>query len=395
MFRNSNRRVTFRPQNGQQVLVRASITLYEPRGDYQLIAESMQPAGDGLLQQQFEQLKQRLSAEGLFDQQFKQPLPAPAKRVGVITSASGAALHDILQVLQRRDPSLPIVIYPTSVQGAEAPMQIVRAIETANRRDECDVLIVGRGGGSLEDLWSFNDERVARAIFASRIPIVSAVGHETDVTIADFVADLRAPTPSAAAELVSRNQLAVAPAAVTAAAAGDGDGLLRRSASSSSPAFTTVYSSSIRICARRASRRCCSSCSAGWKTACSNSCAAARRSERAQQRLAQVQPQGRIHRYQQRVQQQEYRLQQAMERQLNAYRQRFGVACSQLETVSPLATLARGYSVTQTPRGELLKTTKQAQVGELLKTRLQDGWVESEVKTITVAKKPRKKRAAE
>ena len=207
MFRNSNRRVTFRPQNGQQVLVRASITLYEPRGDYQLIAESMQPAGDGLLQQQFEQLKQRLSAEGLFDQQFKQPLPAPAKRVGVITSASGAALHDILQVLQRRDPSLPIVIYPTSVQGAEAPMQIVRAIETANRRDECDVLIVGRGGGSLEDLWSFNDERVARAIFASRIPIVSAVGHETDVTIADFVADLRAPTPSAAAELVSRNQL--------------------------------------------------------------------------------------------------------------------------------------------------------------------------------------------
>ena len=194
MFRNSNRRVTFRPQNGQQVLVRASITLYEPRGDYQLIAESMQPAGDGLLQQQFEQLKQRLSAEGLFDQQFKQPLPAPAKRVGVITSASGAALHDILQVLQRRDPSLPIVIYPTSVQGAEAPMQIVRAIETANRRDECDVLIVGRGGGSLEDLWSFNDERVARAIFASRIPIVSAVGHETDVTIADFVADLRAPT---------------------------------------------------------------------------------------------------------------------------------------------------------------------------------------------------------
>ncbi len=207
MFRNSNRRVTFRPQNGQQVLVRASITLYEPRGDYQLIAESMQPAGDGLLQQQFEQLKQRLSAEGLFDQQFKQPLPVPAKCVGVITSASGAALHDILQVLQRRDPSLPIVIYPTSVQGAEAPMQIVRAIETANRRDECDVLIVGRGGGSLEDLWSFNDERVARAIFASRIPIVSAVGHETDVTIADFVADLRAPTPSAAAELVSRNQL--------------------------------------------------------------------------------------------------------------------------------------------------------------------------------------------
>ncbi|EIT7184352.1 exodeoxyribonuclease VII large subunit [Serratia sp. SRS-8-S-2018] len=397
MFRNSNRRVTFRPQNGQQVLVRASITLYEPRGDYQLIAESMQPAGDGLLQQQFEQLKQRLSAEGLFDQQFKQPLPAPAKCVGVITSASGAALHDILQVLQRRDPSLPIVIYPTSVQGAEAPMQIVRAIEAANRRDECDVLIVGRGGGSLEDLWSFNDERVARAIFASRIPIVSAVGHETDVTIADFVADLRAPTPSAAAELVSRNQLE----------------LLRQLQSQQQrlemamdyylaqrqQQFTRIHHRlqqqhpHLRLARQQTllfklQRRMEDGMQQQLRLA-------ARRSERAQQRLAQVQPQGRIHRYQQRVQQQEYRLQQAMERQLNAYRQRFGVACSQLETVSPLATLARGYSVTQTPRGELLKTTKQAQVGELLKTRLQDGWVESEVKTITVAKKPRKKRAAE
>ena len=383
MFRNSNRRVTFRPQNGQQVLVRASITLYEPRGDYQLIAESMQPAGDGLLQQQFEQLKQRLSAEGLFDQQFKQPLPAPAKRVGVITSASGAALHDILQVLQRRDPSLPIVIYPTSVQGAEAPMQIVRAIETANRRDECDVLIVGRGGGSLEDLWSFNDERVARAIFASRIPIVSAVGHETDVTIADFVADLRAPTPSAAAELVSRNQLE----------------LLRQLQSQQQrlemamdyylaqrqQQFTRIHH---RLQQQHPHLRLARQQTLLFKLQ-------RRMEDGMQQRLAQVQPQGRIHRYQQRVQQQEYRLQQAMERQLNAYRQRFGVACSQLETVSPLATLARGYSVTQTPRGELLKTTKQAQVGELLKTRLQDGWVESEVKTITVAKKPRKKRAAE
>jgi exodeoxyribonuclease VII large subunit len=194
MFRNSNRRVTFRPQHGQQVLVRASVTLYDPRGDYQIIVESMQPAGEGLLQQKYEQLKAALSAEGLFDQQFKQPLPTPAHCIGVITSKTGAALHDILHVLRRRDPSLPVVIYPTAVQGDDAPGQIVRAIELANARQECDVLIVGRGGGSLEDLWSFNDERVARAIFASRIPVVSAVGHETDVTIADFVADLRAPT---------------------------------------------------------------------------------------------------------------------------------------------------------------------------------------------------------
>lgn len=206
MFRNSNRRVTFRPQHGQQVLVRANITLYEPRGDYQIIVESMQPAGEGLLQQKYEQLKAKLQAEGLFDQQLKKPLPSPAHCVGVITSKTGAALHDILHVLKRRDPSLPVIIYPTAVQGDDAPGQIVRAIELANQRNECDVLIVGRGGGSLEDLWSFNDERVARAIFASRIPVVSAVGHETDVTIADFVADLRAPTPSAAAEVVSRNQ---------------------------------------------------------------------------------------------------------------------------------------------------------------------------------------------
>lgn len=206
MFRGQNGRVTFRPQNGHQVLVRASVTLYEPRGDYQLIVESMQPAGEGLLQQQFELLKQKLSAEGLFESAHKKPLPSPAKCVGIITSATGAALHDILHILRRRDSSLPIIIYPTAVQGDGAPAQIVRAIEIANRRQECDVLIVGRGGGSLEDLWAFNDEKVARAIFTSQLPIVSAVGHETDVTIADFVADLRAPTPSAAAEVISRNQ---------------------------------------------------------------------------------------------------------------------------------------------------------------------------------------------
>ncbi|MGL6021087.1 MAG: exodeoxyribonuclease VII large subunit [Gibbsiella quercinecans] len=395
MFRNSNRRTTFRPQNGQQVLVRANITLYEPRGDYQLIAESMQPAGDGLLQQQFEQLKQKLAAEGLFAQQAKQALPSPAKCVGVITSASGAALHDILQVLQRRDPSLPVIIYPTAVQGAEAPMQIVNAIATANRRAECDVLIVGRGGGSLEDLWSFNDERVARAIFASQIPIVSAVGHETDITIADFVGDLRAPTPSAAAELVSRNQLELVRQLQSQQQrlemAMDYYLVQRQQhftrinhrLQQQHPHLRLARQQTLLLKLQRRLEE-------GMQLQLRG---AGRRNERAQQRLAQAQPLGRIHRGQQRLQQQEYRLQQALERQLNGYRQRFGVACSQLEAVSPLATLARGYSVTQTPAGTLLKTTKQAQIGELLTTRLQDGWVESEVKAITVAKKPRKKRA--
>lgn len=206
MFKMKNVRVNFRPQNGMQVLVRASVTLYEPRGDYQLIIESMQPAGEGLLQQQFEKLKVKLAAQGWFAQEHKKPIPPFAKRVGIITSSSGAALQDILHILQRRDPSLSIIIYPTLVQGKEATQDIVNTIELANRRNECDILIVGRGGGSLEDLWCFNEEAVAQAIYHSRLPIISAVGHETDVTIADFVADLRAPTPSAAAELVSRDQ---------------------------------------------------------------------------------------------------------------------------------------------------------------------------------------------
>ena len=206
MFKMKNLRVNFRPQNGMQVLVRASVSLYEPRGDYQLIIESMQMAGDGLLQQQFEGLKMKLAAQGLFAQEHKKPIPKFVKRVGIITSPSGATLQDILHILNRRDPSLQVVIYPTLVQGKEATQDIIDTIRLANQRKECDVLIVGRGGGSLEDLWCFNEEMVAYAIYQSELPIISAVGHETDVTIADFVADLRAPTPSAAAELVSRDQ---------------------------------------------------------------------------------------------------------------------------------------------------------------------------------------------
>ncbi|GAL23798.1 exodeoxyribonuclease VII large subunit [Vibrio variabilis] len=164
MFRGNNRRVTFKPANGNQVLVKARLSLYEPRGDYQLIIESMQPEGDGRLQQEFEKLKMSLAAEGLFSQSLKKPLPSHPKRVGIITSKTGAALFDILDVLKRRDPSLPVVIYPTTVQGDAAAIEIAQAIGRANSRNECDVLIVGRGGGSLEDLWCFNHEIVARTI---------------------------------------------------------------------------------------------------------------------------------------------------------------------------------------------------------------------------------------
>ncbi len=206
MFRGNNASVHFRVQNGVQILVRAKVTIYEPRGDYQLIVEEMRPAGLGALQQQFDALKLALQQRGWFDAKFKRALPKHCQRVGVITSSTGAALQDILHILRRRDPSLQVVIYPTAVQGKAATANIVEMINLANERQEVDALIVGRGGGSLEDLWCFNEEAVAEAIFSSTIPIISAVGHETDITIADFVADVRAPTPSAAAELISRDQ---------------------------------------------------------------------------------------------------------------------------------------------------------------------------------------------
>ncbi len=205
MFKGNNSKIKFTPEDGDQVLVKGRVSLYEPRGDYQLIVEQLEPSGVGALQKAFEQLKTKLAAEGLFNNTHKKPLPALPRCVGVVTSSSGAAVHDILTVLKRRFPALPIIIYPCSVQGETASAEIVAAIQIANRRQECDVLIVGRGGGSLEDLWCFNTEAVARAIYASEIPIVSAVGHEVDVTIADFVADQRAATPSAAAELISPN----------------------------------------------------------------------------------------------------------------------------------------------------------------------------------------------
>jgi exodeoxyribonuclease VII large subunit len=206
MFRNRNRQLRFTPENGMQVLMRVRVTLYEGRGEFQLVVEHMEQAGSGALQRAYEALKQRLGQEGLFDQTLKQALPAYPQTIGIVSSPDGAAVHDILSVLQRRFTSVNIILYPVAVQGDGAMDQIRNAIDLANQRQECDVLIVGRGGGSLEDLWSFNDEKVARAIAASTIPIISAVGHEIDFTIADFVADVRAPTPSAAAELAVPDQ---------------------------------------------------------------------------------------------------------------------------------------------------------------------------------------------
>ena len=205
MFKNTNRGVKQRPKEGDKVLVRASVGIYEARGDYQLVIEHMESDGEGALQQAYEALKAKLNAEGLFSIDRKRPMPEVINRIGVITSSTGAALHDVLSVLKRRSPQTEVIVYPSMVQGETAPNQLINALRTANQRNEVDALLLTRGGGSLEDLWCFNNENLAREIAESQLPLISAVGHEVDFTIADFVADLRAPTPSAAAEILSQD----------------------------------------------------------------------------------------------------------------------------------------------------------------------------------------------
>ena len=300
-----------------------------------------------------------------------------------------------MHVLKRRDPSLPVIIYPTAVQGDDAPGQIVRAIELANARQECDVLIVGRGGGSLEDLWSFNDERVARAIFASVVPVVSAVGHETDVTIADFVADLRAPTPSAAAEVVSRNQQELLRQIQ------NGQQRLEMAMdyflANRTRRFTQLHHRlqqqhpQLRLARQqtvleRLRQRMNFAMDTQLKRAVS-------RQQRVTQRLNQQNPQPTIYRAQTRIQQLEYRLAENIRSRLSTTRERFGNAVTHLEAVSPLSTLARGYSVTTATDGKVLKQTKQVKAGDVLTTRLSDGWVESEVKEIKPVKKTRQRKS--
>ncbi len=205
MFRGFNQSLRFKPHDGLEVIVRGKITVYEPRGNYQIFCETMEPVGAGALQLAFEQLKKKLQVEGLFEATRKRPIPTLPKHVAVVTSPTGAAIRDILNILGRRFAGLRVTVIPAVVQGDSAPTSICAGIALAQKLDDVDVLIVGRGGGSIEDMWGFNDERVARAIVACRVPVISAVGHEIDFTIADFVADLRAPTPSAAAELVVKN----------------------------------------------------------------------------------------------------------------------------------------------------------------------------------------------
>ncbi|EHR4995379.1 exodeoxyribonuclease VII large subunit [Vibrio parahaemolyticus] len=381
MFRGNNRRVTFKPANGNQVLVKARLSLYEPRGDYQLIIESMQPEGDGRLQQEFEELKMKLAAEGLFAQTNKLPLPEHPKRVGIITSKTGAALYDILDVLKRRDPSLPVVIYPTMVQGDDAAIQIAQAIGRANSRNECDVLIVGRGGGSLEDLWCFNNEILARTIAASQIPIISAVGHEVDMTIADFVADVRAPTPSAAAELVSRDnshkdqslvakqhKLASAMRYYLAQQKQQSSQLLHR-LERQHPSYQLQRQSQqldeLDMRLRRAIQRFINTRQQAV--------------ERKHHRLQLNSPVKHLAQQKSRLERVEHKLLDAMDRKLLTMRHQLAIAAEKLDTVSPLATLKRGYSITQTEQGKVVTSADDVKTGDLLVTRLANGEIHSTV----------------
>lgn len=384
MFKGNNRRVAFRPQDGMQVLVQARVSLYEPRGDYQLIIESMQPAGDGVLALRFEELKRRLGAEGLFDESRKRPLPREPRAVGLVTSATGAALHDMLTVLKRRAPDLPVFIYPTQVQGSAAISQIVAAIAKANQRAEVDVLIVGRGGGSLEDLWCFNEEAVARAIAHSAIPVVSAVGHEVDVTISDFAADLRAPTPSAAAELVAPdNQARIQRLAH----------LKQRLLQAMNRQQTAARHDFILLQKRLDHQD------------------PKRRLEQQSQRLDELSTRlqqllrQRLHQGERRLTNLELRLQgKSPERLLAAGKRRHQLAeerlhaliakrqdlashrlamlTARLDGVSPLATLGRGYSITRTPRGEVISRADQVNSGDQLITTLAQGSLQVRVEEI-------------
>lgn len=384
MFKMRNLRVAFKPQNGMQVLVRASVSLYEPRGDYQIIVESMQPAGEGLLQQEFERLKMKLAAEGLFAQQWKQPLPQICQRIGVITSSSGAALHDILQILRRRNPSLEVIIYPTLVQGKDAAADIVRSIEIANLRQECDVLIVGRGGGSLEDLWCFNEEIVARAIFASTIPIISAVGHETDVTIADFVADLRASTPSAAAELLSRDQKELWQKI---------DYLQQRLENAFSRLFALCQQRLERVTLRLQNQHPQARLALQkqhylylqtrlYKSIQLYLQQQKQRHQRLQQRLWQVPLPANIQLQRQALQQWQFRLNAALKGLLQQQRYQFAQLSGRLDSVSPLKVLQRGYTVTMTEEQQVISSVQQVNVGQSLITRTADGQIVSVVEQI-------------
>jgi exodeoxyribonuclease VII large subunit len=373
MFRNSNMRVNFKPANGTQVLVRGRVGLYEGRGDYQLIIEHMEEAGYGALQRQFEELKHKLASEGLFDAARKQPMPDSVNHIGVITSPTGAAVKDILSVLKRRFPAIGVSIFPTAVQGEQAAGQIVEAIQTAGEQGKCDALIVGRGGGSLEDLWPFNEESVARAIFASEIPMISAVGHEIDFTIADFVADLRAPTPSAAAELISPdgedmlNQF-------------EGFELLLAEAMARKTYLLGQQVSNLHKRLQHPGRKLQEQAQhldhldIRLRRAINSKLQQQRyQMDSVQGKLSRVHPADALVSRQQLVAEYLKRMSRGIAQQLETKKIKTAQAMHLLDTVSPLKTLGRGYSIIRDDRGAVVKSVVGVSAGDKLKSQMVDG----------------------
>jgi exodeoxyribonuclease VII large subunit len=373
MFKGSARNLKFRPGDGMGLIARGHISVYDQRGEYQLICEYLEPAGVGALQMAFMQLKERLAKEGLFDEGHKRPMPAFPRRVGVVTSATGAAVHDILNVLKRRFASLEVLIYPVRVQGEGSAVEIARAIDDMNRLGLVDVLIVGRGGGSLEDLWAFNEEAVARAVYRSKLPVISAVGHETDWTICDFAADLRAPTPSAAAELViassdelrlrmealghrlrsaAENRLAALSARVDA---------LRRSLHDPGTMLGHL-SQRVDDLGGRLER--------ALEKAASGSRA---RFDALQAGLTHVSPAGRVLVLRQQLNLLSVHAEHGMTGRLKASRQLFGNCAARLDVLSPLQTLARGYAIATTADGRVLTDAGRMATGDRIRLNLHRG----------------------
>jgi exodeoxyribonuclease VII large subunit len=375
MFRGRARQVDFAPREGDRVEVMALATLYEARGDFQLNVEAMRRAGAGDLYRRFLELKARLQAEGLFEAARKRPLPEHPAAIGIVTSPRGAALRDVLTTLRRRAPGVPVIVYPTLVQGADAPAQIVAALERAARRRDCEVLLVVRGGGSIEDLWAFNDEAVARAIAASPVPVVAGVGHETDFTIADFVADLRAPTPTAAAELVAADRRELARAAVR---------LAQRLAAAMSRRLDRV--------AQRVDTgaRLLRPPSAQWRDRAQRVAALARRLDTAADaqalrrgagldRLAARLRPPRVPLAAQRLASLEQAFLAASREAIAARARRIEAAAGALALISPQAVLDRGYAIVSRPGGAVLRDAADASKGDRLSIRLARGSLDAAV----------------
>ena len=382
MFRMKRQYLRFLPENGAQVLLRCRVGLYEGRGEFQLLVEHMEPAGEGALRQAFEALKEKLAAEGLFSTDLKKPLPAYPNQIGIITSPTGAAVRDILTVLQRRFPAAGVVIYPVQVQGNEAAAEIEAMIKLADQRAECDLLILTRGGGSLEDLAAFNDERVARATHAANLPIVSAVGHEVDFTIVDFVADRRAATPSAAAELVTPDQLELNNQIDSLAYR-----LARQIRRVQEQNRTLLGTLEKRLARAHPGNRILQ-----WQQRVDELQLRLHQAVQRQQRhrlalldtlaarITAVTPMHELKRMGERRESLDKRLCYAVESLFGRQRQQLAKAAGNLHALSPLATLQRGYSITRrVPDGAVVRHAAEVKTGERVETQLAQGRLISEV----------------